>query len=60
MHCANCGDHYAYFDRMITPINYLAYSEHEWASGTIACCTRTGSGRLTSFGLPSKRVLRSS
>lgn len=31
MHCANCGDHYAYFDRMITPINYLAYSEREWA-----------------------------
>ncbi len=31
IHCANCGDHYAYFDRMITPINYLRYSDREWA-----------------------------
>jgi Methyltransferase domain len=31
IHCANCGDHYAYFDRTITPINYLTYSERDWA-----------------------------
>jgi len=31
IHCANCGDHYAYFDRTITPINYLKYTEREWA-----------------------------
>jgi hypothetical protein len=30
IHCANCGDHYAYFDRKITPINYLTYSERQW------------------------------
>jgi SAM-dependent methyltransferase len=30
IHCANCGDHYAYFDRMITPINYLTYSGRQW------------------------------
>ena len=31
MHCVNCGDHYAYFDRTITQINYLRYSDREWA-----------------------------
>jgi SAM-dependent methyltransferase len=31
IHCANCGDHYAYFDHTITPINYLTYSDREWA-----------------------------
>jgi len=30
IHSANCGDHYAYFDRSITFINYLQYSEREW------------------------------
>src|SRR5258705_10002627 len=25
IHSANCGDHYAYFDRKITAINYLTY-----------------------------------
>ena len=30
MHSANCGDHYAYFDRGITQINYLAYPENKW------------------------------
>jgi hypothetical protein len=30
IHCVNCGDHYAYFDRNITPINYLTYSESHW------------------------------
>jgi len=30
VHSVNCGDHYAYFDRRITPINYLTYSEREW------------------------------
>lgn len=30
LHSVNCGDHYAYFDRDITPINYLRYSEAEW------------------------------
>ena len=30
IHSVNCGDHYAYFDRKITPINYLRYSEHRW------------------------------
>lgn len=27
MHSVNCGDHYAYFDRSITQIHYLRYSE---------------------------------
>jgi SAM-dependent methyltransferase len=30
IHSVNCGDHYAYFDRSITPINYLKYSQREW------------------------------
>jgi SAM-dependent methyltransferase len=30
IHCVNCGDHYAYFDRNITAINYLTYSQSEW------------------------------
>lgn len=30
IHSVNCGDHYAYFDRTITPINYLQYSEDTW------------------------------
>jgi hypothetical protein len=30
LHCVNCGDHYAYFDRAITPINYLKYSDRQW------------------------------
>jgi SAM-dependent methyltransferase len=31
IHGVNCGDHYAYFDRSISPINYLSYSERHWA-----------------------------
>jgi SAM-dependent methyltransferase len=30
VHGVNCGDHYAYFDRGITQINYLQYSAAEW------------------------------
>lgn len=30
IHSANCGDHYAYFDRGITQINYLSFSEEDW------------------------------
>jgi SAM-dependent methyltransferase len=30
IHSVNCADHYAYFDRSITPINYLQYSDREW------------------------------
>lgn len=30
LHSVNCGDHYAYFDRSITPINYLKYSDRQW------------------------------
>lgn len=30
IHAVNCGDHYAYFDRSITPINYLRYPERRW------------------------------
>lgn len=30
LHGVNCGDHYAYFDRSITPIHYLRFSEREW------------------------------
>jgi len=30
IHSVNCGDHYAYFDRSITFINYLQYSERQW------------------------------
>jgi len=30
IHSANCGDHYAYFDRSITPMNYLKYSDRDW------------------------------
>lgn len=29
-HSINCGDHYAYFDRSITPLNYLKYSAEKW------------------------------
>jgi len=31
IHSANCGDHYAYFDRNITAINYLTYSDRAWS-----------------------------
>lgn len=31
VHSVNCGDHYAYFDRSITPINYLTYTDQQWA-----------------------------
>lgn len=30
LHSVNCGDHYAYFDRTITPIHYLRFSESQW------------------------------
>jgi SAM-dependent methyltransferase len=30
IHCVNCGDHYAYFDRKITAINYLTYGDSRW------------------------------
>lgn len=30
IHSVNCGDHYAYFDRTISPIHYLAYPEKQW------------------------------
>jgi SAM-dependent methyltransferase len=30
LHSVNCGDHYAYFDRSSTPINYLKYSARQW------------------------------
>lgn len=30
LHSVNCGDHYAYFDRSITPIHYLRYTEGQW------------------------------
>ncbi len=31
IHCVNCGDQYAYFDPKITQINYLLYTDREWA-----------------------------
>lgn len=31
LHSVNCGDHYAYFDRSISPINYLQYSDRQWS-----------------------------
>jgi SAM-dependent methyltransferase len=31
VHSANCGDHYAYFDRGITQVNYLTYPERHWS-----------------------------
>ena len=30
-HSVNCGDHYAYVDRRIHQLNYLRYSDREWA-----------------------------
>lgn len=30
LHGVNCGDHYSYFDRSITPIHYLRFTEREW------------------------------
>jgi SAM-dependent methyltransferase len=30
VHAVNCGDHYAYFDKKISAINYLQYSSAEW------------------------------
>ena len=30
LHSVNCGDHYAYFDRSITPIHYLRFDERGW------------------------------
>jgi SAM-dependent methyltransferase len=29
-HCVACNDHYAHFDRRISFVNYLRYSEAEW------------------------------
>jgi len=31
IHSANCGDHYAYFDHSITPVNYLKYPAQQWS-----------------------------
>ncbi len=31
IHSANCGDHYAYFDKSITAVNYLTYPERQWS-----------------------------
>lgn len=30
LHSVNCGDHYAYFDRSITPLNYLRFTDSQW------------------------------
>ena len=30
IHSVNCGDHYAYFDKSITSINYLRYTDRQW------------------------------
>jgi SAM-dependent methyltransferase len=30
IHSTNCGDHYAYFDKSITAINYLTYTDRQW------------------------------
>lgn len=30
LHSVNCGDHYAYFDRNITPIHYLRFDDRTW------------------------------
>jgi Methyltransferase domain len=30
LHSVNCGDHYAYFDRSITPLNYLRFTHSQW------------------------------
>jgi SAM-dependent methyltransferase len=30
VHSVNCGDHYAYFDASVSPINYLRYTESQW------------------------------
>lgn len=30
IHSLNCGDHYAYFDKRISFINYLTYTDREW------------------------------
>lgn len=30
LHSLNCGDHYAYFDKRISFINYLTYTERQW------------------------------
>src|SRR5262249_41023464 len=30
LHSINCGDHYAYFDRNISGVNYLTYTERKW------------------------------
>jgi hypothetical protein len=30
LHSVNCGDHYAYFDRSITPLNYLRFTQRQW------------------------------
>jgi SAM-dependent methyltransferase len=29
-HSVSCGDQYAYWDRQITPLNFLQYSEEQW------------------------------
>ncbi len=30
LHSVNYGDHYAYFDRSITPLNYLRFTDRQW------------------------------
>jgi hypothetical protein len=30
LHSVNCSDHYAYFDRTITPIHYLRFDTKQW------------------------------
>ncbi len=30
LHSVNCGDHYAYFDRSITQVHYLRFTDRQW------------------------------
>ena len=30
LHSVNCGDHYAYFDRSITQVHYLRFTDSQW------------------------------
>ena len=30
MHSVDCGDHYSYFDRTLSPINFLKFNDREW------------------------------
>ncbi len=70
-HSVNCGDHYAYFDRSITQLNYLKFTAAQWRlwNNSIlyqnrlrpcdftACAERNGLRVIARYWHPNDRLL---